>query len=573
MEASRSRSGVSRARWSSIRFTVCGALAALLPGCNALLNFETAQCQQTTDCRALGPQFAEAACVAGTCVAQSVTTGSQSGDNEGESGGASGCISNTQCMKDHLDEPYACLTPGGECVPLKTEACPLVFGKPKDDNAVYVGAFLNVPASAPLSQMSTLNVQLAVDEFNGSVGGLPGGALGKLRPLVAVVCRNDAALQEAGATHLLDELHVPAVLSNLPSADQKQFFANHALPQQTFVINPGFADNTLTALSSAGLFWHVIGDIRDVAPSYVPLLARVERFLHNPEPMRVAMLVAKRYAEQSIADTLTPLLTFNGKSVTENGADFMTASVTALADDANADYASVNQALLSFRPHVIIAVTREELVYKILPTVESGWAAAAPDQPRPFYILPTALSGNLDLLSYVAQNESGLTSENKRRRIVGVAPASAEDLSLYDEFLVRFRTAYPQFKNPGGFENFYDAFYLLGNAMFAAGSVPKLTGPDIARGMQRVIADSVQIDVGPTKIADGFSALAAGGSIRINGTMGLSDFDPGLGARRGSGSVYCIQTRSGQLSFAYDVLRQNRATGALDGELPCIPGF
>jgi hypothetical protein len=571
MEVSGSNTCVSRRRSPWVSLGAALLLAALLSGCNALLNFETAQCQQTSDCRALGPQFVDAVCVTGSCVSSSAS-GSQAG-NPTDTGGSSGCVSNAQCMEEHLDEPYACLTPGSECVPLKTEECPLVFGKPKDESAVYLGAFLNVPASAPLSQMSTLNVQLAVDEFNGSVGGLPGGALGKLRPLVAVVCRNDASLQEAGAKHLIDDLHVPAVLSNLPSADQKQFFVNYALPNQTFVINPGFADNTLTALSSAGLFWHVIGDIRDVAPTYVPLVSRIEQYLKSPTPLRVAMLVAKRYAEQSIADTLTPLLKFNGKSVTENGSDFLIASVTALADDPSADYASVNQSLLSFRPNLIIAITREELVYKILPTIESGWATAAPGQPRPFYVLPTALSGNLDLLSYVGQSESGITSENKRRRIVGVAPASAEDLSLYDAFLVRFRTAYPQFKNPGGFENFYDALYLLGNAMFAAGSVPKLTGADIARGIQRVVAGNVVVDVGPTKIADGFSALAAGGNIRINGTMGLSDFDPGVGARRGTGSVYCIQTQSGQLSFAYDVLRYDRGTGALDGELSCISGF
>lgn len=565
MEVHRTSSPVSMTRRCLAVSATAGALLlGALPGCNALLNFDTAQCRQTADCKALGPKFANMICAAGSCVDPNAAIGSST---------QNGCVSNTQCIKDHLDEPYACLTPGSDCVPLKTDECPLVFGKPDDDNAVYFGAFLNVPASAPLSQMSTLNAQLAVDEFNGSVGGLPGGALGKLRPLVTVVCRNDTDLLQAGAKHLLEDLKVPAVLSNLPSGDQKEFFANYALPRQTFVINPGFADNSLTALSNAGLFWHVIGDIRDVAPAYVPLLSRVERFVDSPTPIRVAVLVAKRYAEQSIADTLTPLLRFNGKTVVENESNFLTASVTALVDDLDADYSAVNQQLLSFRPHVIIAITREEFVYKILPIVESGWSAAAPDQERPFYILPTALSGNLDLLNYIAASDTGNSSESKRRRMVGVAPASAEDLSLYNEFLVRFRSAYPLFKNPGGFENFYDAVYLLGNAMFAAGSVAKLTGPDVARGMSRVIAGGLVVDVGPTKIADGFAALAAGGNIRINGTMGLSDFDPGVGARRGTGSVYCFRLNDGQPTFTYDVLRYNRDTGELEGEFPCIPGF
>jgi hypothetical protein len=562
------------------RTLVSLAMPLAIAGCNYFLDLDTAQCKVTSDCRSLGAGFENTQCISGSCVAAQSSAGSTGAEppiaEEGGAGGApssGGCTSNAQCVADNMGEPYACLVPGEPCVPLKTEECPLVFGDYEHENAVYFGAFLNVPATSPLSQMSTLNVRLAVDEFNGSVGGLPGGPLGKLRPLVSVVCRNEPELVEAGAQHLVDSLHVPAVLSHLPSADNKRFFVDHALDARLLVINPGFADNSLTALSNAGLFWHVIGDIRDVGAAYVPLLGRIETYLAKTEPLRVALLVSKRYAEESIANTITPLLRFNGKTVIDNGENFFSASVTALSDDPAADYAPVNESLLAFRPHVMIALTREEFVYKILPAVEGGWSAAAPGQGRPFYVLPNALSGNLDLLNYVGLDSGANTSEMKRRRFVGVAPASAEDLALYNQFLVRFRTAYPRFENPGGFENFYDAVYLLANAMFAAGSVPSLTGPDIARGMQRIISGNLNIDVGPTTIADGFSALAAGGSIRIKGTMGPADFDPGVGARRSNGSVYCIQRTGPQLSFAYDVLRYDSGNAALSGEFPCFAGF
>jgi branched-chain amino acid transport system substrate-binding protein len=451
--------------------------------------------------------------------------------------------------------------------------CPLVFGDFRSEHAVRFGALLNIPASAPLSQMSTLNVQLAVDEFNGSVGGLPGGPLDKLRPLVVVACRNDPSLVDAAANHLIDELGLPATIAHLPSADLKKFFVDHALPKQTLVINAGFADNSLTSLSSNGLFWHMIGDIRDVAPAYVPLLARIETYLANPGPIRVAMIVSKRYAEQSIADTLSPLIRFNGKSVLENGQNFYTAAVPVLVDEPAADYSTLNAALLAFKPHVVIAITREEFVYKILPAVEAGWSTAASGQARPFYIIPTALSGNLDLLNYLAQDSAAAASDSKRARVLGVAPASAEDLALYNQFLVRFRTAYPRFESPGGFENFYDSVYLLANAMFAAGSVPKLTGIDVARGLQRVLTGNTLVNVGPTFIADGFTALAAGGSIRLNGTMGPADFDPGIGARRGGASVYCVNQTETGLAFAYDVLRYNSRSNTLSGDLPCFTGF
>ena len=125
----------------------------------------------------------------------------------------------------------------------------------------------------------------------------------------------------------------------------------------------------------------------------------------------------------------------------------------------------------------------------------------------------------------------------------------------------------------GESERTNDAVYLLADAMYAAGSVPQITGADIARGMQRVVAGSLDVDIGPTHIADGFSALATGGTIRLNGTMGPSDFDPGVGARRGSGSVYCYLREDLDVTIAYDVLRHDRDTGELVGELPCFEGF
>jgi hypothetical protein len=423
--------------------------------------------------------------------------------------------------------------------------------------------------------MSVLSVKLAIKEFNESVGGLPGGPLGRLRPLVMVACRNEPDLMDAAADHLIAAVGVPAILAHLPSGEIKSLFVDHALPSGTFVINPGFADNSLTSLSSDGLFWHVIGDIRDVAPTYAPLMQRVEAYVRgeSTDDLRVAMLVADRYAEKSIMEEIVPTLEFNGKSVSDNGANFYSATVPALADDPTADYSEVNTALVDFVPNIVIALTREEFVYSILPVVEQSWPYAADAPPRPFYIVPTALSGNLDLLEFVATTSYGATSGDKISRIVGVAAAAAEDMTLYEQFLVRFRTEYPTFENPAGFENFYDAVYLLANAMYAAGSVPKITGADIARGMQRVVAGSLDIDVGPTHIADGFAALATGGTIRLNGTMGPSDFDPGVGARRGTGSVYCYLREDSDVTIALDVIRYDRDSGELVGELPCFEGF
>jgi hypothetical protein len=144
-----------------------------------------------------------------------------------------GCVSTPRCVSEHLDEPYACLRKGEPCVALKTKECPVVFGDFRKDGAVYLGAFLNLPATAPLSQMSALNVRLAIDGIDGSMGGLPGGALGKIRPLVTVGCRNDPTLVSTAAKHLFDQVRVPAVLAHLPSAELKKLFVDEARPRST----------------------------------------------------------------------------------------------------------------------------------------------------------------------------------------------------------------------------------------------------------------------------------------------------------------------------------------------------
>jgi hypothetical protein len=152
--------------------------------------------------------------------------------------------------------------------------------------------------------------------------------------------------------------------------------------------------------------------VRDVAPPYDPLMTRIEKYVapskgNGADPTRVAMLVSKRYAEQSIADSLTALMRFNGKTVVENGSNFLAISVPALADEPTADYSATNAQLLAFRPHIVVAITREEFVHKIYPALESGWGSSSGGQHRPFYVVPTSLSGNTDMLTRWAEHRTG----------------------------------------------------------------------------------------------------------------------------------------------------------------------
>ena len=103
--------------------------------------------------------------------------------------------------------------------------------------------------------------------------------------------------------------------------------------------------------------------------------------------------------------------------------------------------------------------------------------------------------------------------------------------------------------------------------------VVQLVGTDIGQAMQKVVEGSITIDIGPSHIADGFSVLTSRSTIRLNGTMGLADFDLDVGVRRGTGSVYCVLREDDDVTFAYDVLRYDPSSDELVGDLPCFEGF
>jgi hypothetical protein len=215
--------------------------------------------------------------------------------------------------------------------------------------------------------------------------------------------------------------------------------------------------------------------------------------------------------------------------------------------------------LLEFDPHVIVSLSADEFVRDVLPALDLV------DATPPFYVLSPLNTFSPELSNQVATSTKGL-----RTRIVGVNFASAEDPTLYNEYIHRFEKRFVDAQNHEHIENYYDSAYYLIYAHAAAGNVGQYSGSDLERGIKRLLdVDATRFDVGPQPLAGALTSLAQSstGRVALYGTTGAPEFDEANGARKGTGSVWCVDE---QTAIVHDALRYDPDTKLLTGDLPCF---
>ncbi len=538
---------------------------ALASGCSLLYDLGTSQCESDTDCRLKGGAFEETVCEANLCVSPSNSTGGQGQGGEGPSE----CTTSAECIDANFGSPYICRS--GSCVALtQTPECPVVLGLGQDlknlrlGDPIVIGAYSYVDPLAPRLSTPTLNYELAIDEFNeGTRGGLPGGAGGKLRPIVAVVCSGTNAPDlEASSEHLYENLRVVASIASLHTSDLVATFSAQKASQGAFFMSPLEADSTLTSLEDDGLLWHLLASGPDLARAFPPLLAQTERYLNRSEELKVAMIEARTPFLSDMANALYSSLKWNGKTAVQNEREglFLRVRTESSVETANPDTSEALLELLEFEPDVIVAVSSPEFVSLML-----DYDAQRDDSKEsPFYLLSPYLVGRDDVVGAV----SGL---GLRRHTLGVNFAAAEDSTLYDAYLSRLKRANKTVDfDLAGSENFYDAAYFTLYSIAAASSGP-LTGARVAEGMQRLFGGERSYEIGPSDIGQLVALLRKEPEVRVNltGTMGPPDFDAETGARHGQPSIYCLSSSG----YVQNVMTYDERTGELLGSPSCVPGF
>jgi hypothetical protein len=567
------KSRLWRSAASTLRVGV-GALFAAggVSGCSVLYDLSTEQCKTTADCVALGGAFETLECRENLCQEPLFT----------------GCHTNAECIDTEGEGsiPYACIEKTGpndkECVPLQTTECPLLLPQTndlgmenlrsdEDGKEPLILAGTAEILQNPFDGKGFRNYDLALAELSGAMGGLKFGD----RPLVMIGCKaNVASSDELDAlmSHVVGDLKVPGMVTAFSAEDLQNAWSNKGKDAKTFFMSTQDSDPALAILPDDGLMWHVGPGADVIAWAYAPLLTRTLAHLAVTGDVRVATVAANdaRFLATTAGTIEGPIaahgLQFNGKSVAENRDDgnYRTFTVS-IGEPAST---AVAQALVDFRPHVIISADGPEFYTNIMAGVERLWGPTD-TQAKPFYIL-SAYNYNDSRLANVL-----LTNSTARTRIAGVNVAAAVDKTNYNAYTGAWDAAFSDMVGVRDYENYYDAaYYLMFAAAAAARNSDVSTGSTMGDGMKALLSGPAE-NVGRLNISPAMQFLA-NGNITLNGTMGPPDFDPLNGTRRTPGSVFCVNSGP---TFAPDVLRYSQpdendaASATLSGTFPCIPDF
>jgi len=449
---------------------------------------------------------------------------------------------------------------------LHTDECPIVYPPMwSDPHPVFLGAYaLLPPINADQSDL-VWNYELAVKEFNDR-GGIP-DTNGARHTLVVVVCNNDPQLVAKDASlsrsldHLTDVVGVAAIVADLPPKDLIDAFnRTRDGGKDVFFLSPGPANNALASLRDDGRVWNMLGLPVDLAPAYKALLQRIERYIqsndHDVATLRVALVKSSDPNEprhEQLGELIDALTQTTDGSPNPNVLEFNSTSLAAnldaddyhefTFDSAGESPADLGVRISGWHPHVVISMmgpafthfdnvdTRLDGVADTIESLQTG------DRRYPFFMLsPVNASAWPDVVQTITS--IGQTYPDVHRRFLGIDVASADDRTLYYEYLNRLRLVHRDARE--GTENYYDPIYSLAYAMYHAGVDTALSGGTTLAGMLATLA-GVSYDIGPAPIPTVFDALPPGkqASIKLMGTMGEPNFDR-TGTRVNRAALYCF---------------------------------
>jgi hypothetical protein len=475
---------------------------------------------------------------------------------------ATSCVVNADCTAK-LGVPGFCRT-DRTCTALGNTDCPIVYGNSQDPNAVLIGAYALIiqpddlaPQSATSGSTTVRDYELAINELNAPLGGLPDRG-GTIHPLVVVICNRDAPPNATNyftrtVDHLAGELQIPAIVGDL-APDHLATAFNRGKDQHVFWISPGPQTQELTTLlmnnnDAAGLLWNMVGSPRAVAPIYPVLLSRIARHLQIvSRPLNVAVVRTTSPAEATLPllvdlynDVIPKLGAFNVK-------DYVLDSTNAPLD--------VATALMNVGPDVVVSMAGTQFTdYTPNYPATDGVVGELESllltdggigKPRPYYVFNPINFGARDLLTAMVQRLDP-TQPNAFQRFVGVNVARTDDRTLYGFYMNRLKDFFPAAEEET--ESWYDSIYYLAYSMYSAGVyqtgngvVPQpLDGRSIGAGMLSLLAGPM-FNVEADSVNAVFAALRnqQPSSIELIGTAGAPSFNTSTGARNANGALFCF---------------------------------
>jgi ABC-type branched-subunit amino acid transport system substrate-binding protein len=498
------------------RTGICLALlAALSAGCSALVDADADQCQSTSECVSKGGQLAKSV-----------------------------------CSRDKV------------CVPLLTQECVFLEpeGVPITDDTLVVGFMSPIIGDFKSNGLPQWQgVQLALDEFRTGANGLPlpDGSTRK----VAVVGCHDFDDSVGVAQHLVHAVGVPAILGPAFSGDTLKVATGVTVPAGVLLFPSSATAAAITNLNDKGLVWRTCpSDAIQAIPlaglvTDMEAKVRADQALSAAAQVRVAIAVKKDTYGTGLADAVIPLLQFNGKSAVQNGSNLVRKDYDDPAENAAFNFQQLASELITFSPHIVLAIGTNEAITEVLQRVEAMWPASS--SARPIYLL--ADGGRLPELVAAA-------SGDLRARVLGTAPGRKTE--NYDQWAVNFQGFHGE--PPLTYaDTAYDSAYLLAFAIGSLGSSP-VTGAGLAEGLKKTVGGATKVVPGPTGLNAGFSKLFAGEAIDYDGISGPLDFDVTTGEAPADIDIWCVKGGAIVASGAYYDAEKQTIAGS---RTACEPGL
>jgi ABC-type branched-subunit amino acid transport system substrate-binding protein len=517
------------------------ALVAGVDACTLLVDASIEQCSTTADCLGKGAAFSGTVCTDKKICEQPP------------------CTSNKDCAA-YFGSDYAICRKDNVCVKLFSEDCKKILGDPAmvlDDNTIWLGTMLPVIDTYKTLGLPLQNgVEIAQRDFKTTTNGLPPATAGGARRPYAFVACHDLADPVRAATHLVDDLRVPAIIGPAFSGVLIKIATTITIPKGVLIMSPSATSPFISGLADNGLVWRTAppDTVQAVAIAFA-MSAKVEPdlragtppVLKTLDPLRLAVVHKGDAYGKGLADALFAKVLFNGKTAAQNDSDgnYKRIDYGDPDDPANTDPKSKYQAAvattLAFKPHVVIVVGTTEGVTDIFGPIESGWSAGTVYRPR-FVLTDGAQVPELTKL--VGSNA------DLRKRTIGTVPGTTSE--QFKNFASRYRAdPLTADTNPDQYTAAaYDAAYLLAYAIAAVGPQP-ITGATLAEGLKRMVPPGRAIEIGPGPINDAFAELAAGKNIDVNGVSGPLDFDVKTGEAESDIQIWCIDINTSGMAVGF----------------------
>jgi len=469
----------------------------------------------------------------------------------------------------------------------------------KNDQAIVIGSLfetggiMGTGSTGQTNQRREESAILAVQEFN-TAHGIPGPSLDTPHPLVMVSCDTSMHLRDPGgaAEHLIDKLHVPAIIGPNQSQDVLDL-TPYSAPRHTALLSPTGVASSIADLEDNGFTFQMVPNDLQRARLMNDQITLIESQIRptlvaaDQGNVRMAVLFRDDALGQGTQRALNSLL-INGHTLAEAPNRNQAVLIFGYdATDTSKDAAILSQ-LLTLKPHIVVLAGNQEVVTRFVtgstvtpPAVklEEMWDASV---PRPFYVGIDSTKNST--LFGAAKNTmtSGASGNQLRVRVrgTGVTPG-ADSLAVYTQFITQYLVKFPTnssvvtVSGPG---SAYDAVYAAALAIAASGDAKTnspVTGDSVKRGLP-FLTGGTTLNIEQSTITSAFQHFNNGEHINAVGVFGPLAWKDSGAKQGGTIEVWCLRqgtTANGNASGQSTSARYDVATdtliGTYDGTTQC----